>query len=148
MSDPVIIDDTLDPGATEAAALAEAQREWDDFRRRVIREKLGFNDLSDGVEKVYSTSEVAKFFNKSYQWVYWGLHPDPETGRQVFSYRDGTPIRPERVGRIGKRRFTLPIIREIAKCCFRRGNLTEEGLEAIMAKVLLAEFGENAFADD
>lgn len=100
-----------------------------------------------GVEKVYSTKGAAEFFGRSNQWLYWGLRPDPETGLQVFTYKNGQPILPERVGKMGKRRFTLPIIREIALSCYRRGQIKEEELEDVMARILLAEFGAAAFAD-
>ena len=78
--------------------------------------------LLDGVDKVYSTSEAARFFDMSNQWLYWGMR------NNVFTYLDGTPIQPERIGKGGRRRFTLPIIREIALSCHRRGNLKQEGL--------------------
>lgn len=78
--------------------------------------------ILDGVEKVYSTSEAARFFSMSNQWLYWGMR------NTVFTYLDGTPIQPERIGKGGRRRFTLPIIREIALSCHRRGNLKQEGL--------------------
>lgn len=78
--------------------------------------------LLDDVEKVYSTSEAARFFDMSNQWLYWGMR------NNVFTYLDGTPIQPERIGKGGRRRFTLPIIREIALSCHRRGNLKQEGL--------------------
>lgn len=125
----------------------EIKASWDEFRRRAIAQHFNEDALSEGTEKVYSTSKVASFFGRSNQWVYWGLRPDPTTGEQVFTYRDGTPIRPERVGKGGRRRFTLPIIREIALSCYRRGQITEEELRAIMAKILLAEFGPQAFAN-
>lgn len=147
------------------------------------------NELMAGVEKVYSTSEAAEFFNKSNQWLYWGMR----TG--VFTYPDDTEInvddpvcrvsRPEergvvvygdegrldvrwdkdkhiinnmpveelrkliepvRIGKGGRRRFTLPIIREIALACYRRGNLKEPELLEIMRKIAVADMGEDAFA--
>lgn len=125
----------------------EVRARWEDFRRYAIEHKFSDEALTHGTEKAYSTSQTAAFFGRSPQWIYWGLHPDPETGEQVFTYKDGSPIIPERAGNGGWRRFTLPIIREIALSHFRRGNLTEQELQEIMAKVLLAEFGPQAFAD-
>lgn len=133
--------------APDGDPATEIKASWDEFRRRAIAQHFTEDSLSEGTEKVYSTSKVASFFGRSNQWVYWGLRPDPITGEQVFTYRDGTPIRPERVGKGGRRRFTLPIIREIALSCYRRGQITEEELRAIMAKILLAEFGPQAFAN-
>lgn len=128
------------------AARAEVHRQWEDFKAKVIANSFDDDLLLADVEKVYSTSKAAEFFGRSTPWMYWGLRPDPITGIPPFVYKDGTPITPERVGSMGKRRFTLPIIREIALCCYRRGNLKEEELEAIMARILLAEFGKKAFA--
>lgn len=127
--------------------LNEVKSSWDNFRRHVISRGLSEESLMGGVEKVYSTKQAAEFFGRSNQWLYWGLRPDPETGAQVFNYKNGQPIRPEQVGKMGKRRFTLPIIREIAMSCYRRGQIKEEELLDIMAKILLAEFGPEAFAD-
>lgn len=124
---------------------ASVQRNWDDFRRRMAERHFDTEALLDGVEKSFSTSEATAFFGRSTQWMYWGLRKDPETGEQVFAYKNGDPILPERVGKMGKRRFTLPLIREIALSCYRRGNLTEEELQDIFAKILVAEFGEKAF---
>lgn len=119
----------------------EIQHNWDEFRRKVVASRFDSESLLEGVEKVYSTSQAAKFFGRSNQWMYWGLR------NGIFTYKNGDPILPERIGRNGRRRFTLPLIREIALSCYRRGNIQEEELHAIMAKILLAEFGARAFAD-
>lgn len=126
---------------TSADVRAEIQRKWDEFRVRAIEQHFDRESLLDGVEKVYSTSKAAAFFGRSNQWMYWGLR------NGIFTYKDGSPILPERIGKGGRRRFTLPIIREIALSCYRRGNLSEEELQAIMAQILLAEFGPRAFSD-
>lgn len=125
---------------TPSEVRADVQRKWDEFRVRAIEQHFDRESLLDGVEKVYSTSKAAAFFGRSNQWMYWGLR------NGIFTYKDGTPILPERIGAGGRRRFTLPIIREIALSCYRRGNISEEELQDIMAKILLAEFGEKAFA--
>lgn len=125
----------------------EVQREWETFKEKVVANHFDDEMLLAGVEKVYSTSRAAEFFGRSTQWMYWGLRIDVRTNEPPFTYKDGTPILPERVGTMGKRRFTLPIIKEIALCCYRRGNLKEEELEEIMARILLAEFGARAFAN-
>lgn len=133
--------------ANPEAAREAVHKEYDDFRRRMALAHFDEESLLEGVEKVFSTSKTAEFFGRSTQWMYWGLRPDPRTKEHPFSYKDGTPILPERVGAMGKRRFTLPIIKEIALCCYRRGSFSEEELQAIMEKILLAEFGRRAFAD-
>lgn len=121
--------------------------DWEEFRSKALTRNFADESLLDGVEKIYSTSQVAKFFNKTIQWVYWGLTPR-SNGTQPFSYRTGEPILPERVGPMGTRRFTLPIIREIALSCHRRGTMSLDMLEAVMAKILIAEFGVEAFAEE
>lgn len=47
------------------------------------------------------------------------------------------PIKPIMVGR--RRRYSLPIIREIALSCYRQGNFKEEELKSVLAKIMLAE---------
>lgn len=123
------------------AVRAEVQHNWDEFRRKVVANHFDERSLLDGVERVYSTSRAAAFFGRSNQWMYWGLR------NGIFVYKNGDPILPERIGKGGRRRFTLPLIREIALSCYRRGNISEEELQAIMAKILIAEFGRGAFAD-
>jgi hypothetical protein len=90
-------------------------------------------DPSTQVEKVYSTKQAAQFFGKSVQWIYWGLR------NNIFTYEDGTQIQPERVGKVGKRRFTLPILREMAKSSYRRGNMKEDELKMILQKLSTGE---------
>lgn len=121
---------------------ARVKKDWEDFRRKVVVDRLDPTALLEGVEKVFSTAEAAEFFGRSNQWIYWGLR------NEIFTYVDGTLIQPERVGKLGRRRFTLPIIREIALSCYRRGNMSQEELESIMAKVLLSEWGEGYFAPE
>jgi hypothetical protein len=93
-------------------------------------------EMLAGVQRVYSTSEAAKFFGKSNQWLYWGMR------NTIFTQPDGTRIEPERIGKGGRRRFTLPVIRDIALSCYRRGNLKEPELKDIMVKIARAEQGE------
>jgi len=126
----------------------EAILQWDNFRRRAVQ--LEISPLMNSLRKSYSTSQAAEFLGRSNQWLYWGLR------NHIFTYSDGTPIEPEWTGErklpnkeettAGKRRFTLPIIKEIAFSCHRRGNLSEKELKAVMAKILLAEFGPEAFS--
>lgn len=117
------------------------QDSWNEFRRQAISKNFDEESLLDQVEKRYSTSQAAAFFGRSPQWIYWGLRKD------IFTYKDGTPIVPERVGKNRRRVFTLPLIREIALSHYRRCCLDDEELETIMARILLAEFGPAAFAD-
>ncbi len=90
-----------------------------------------------GVEPIFSTSEAAEFFDRSNQWLYWGLR------EQVFTDVDGEPIDPDRIGHPvrGRRRFTIPILKEIMKSSYRRGNLDGEQLTMIMRRIKFAEQG-------
>lgn len=124
--EPVAAEPVSEP-TPEPVAAAEPVVEADD------------DELLAGVEKVYSTAEAAEFFGKSNQWLYWGLR------NNIFVDVNGQTIEPHRIGKGKRRRFTLPIIREIALACYRRGNLKEDELKAILRKILLAEHGEAAF---
>ena len=84
-------------------------------------------------EKFFSTGEVATFFGMSVQWVYWGMR------EEIFTYPDGSIIEPIRIGKNGRRRFTIPVLREMARSCYRRGTLSEERLEAVLAELSRAE---------
>lgn len=46
-------------------------------------------------------------------------------------------IHPIMVGR--RRRYSLPIIREIALSCYRQGNFKEDELKSVLARIMLAE---------
>lgn len=58
------------------------------------------------------------------------------------------PIEPIRIGLSNRRRFTLPIIREIALSCYRLGNFKESELKAVLARIFVAEFGKGALTTD
>ena len=87
----------------------------------------------EGGEKFYSTSDVAQFFGKSVQWVNSALR----TG--VFTQPDGSPIEPHRTGKNGRRRFTLPVLRDMAHACYRRGILGEDELLDLLSVLECAE---------
>jgi hypothetical protein len=90
---------------------------------------------SEGGEKFYSTGEVAQLFGKSVQWVNSALR----TG--VFTQPDGSPIEPQRTGKNGRRRFTLPVLRDMAHACYRRGIFGEDELLDLLS-VLECAAGE------
>lgn len=102
----------------------------------VVDDELANTGVLAGVEKVYSTSEAAQFFGKSNQWLYWGMR------NNIFTNPDGSKIEPQRIGKGGRRRFTLPVIHDIALSCYRRGNLKEHELKDILVKIARAEQGE------
>jgi len=126
-------------------------RKYTRKKKELIPDNLDIPEITDeellsgaGVEQVYSTNEVGDFFDRSNQWLYWGLRS--ENGKPpVFQYEDGTPIVPERVGDpdLGRRRFTLPIIKEILLSAYRRGNVTPEELKKVLRRIRIAEMGGN-----
>ena len=96
-----------------------------------------------GIEPVYSSSEVAEFFGRTTQWVYWGLRSPEKGGTQVFTYADGSPIVPERMGGScrAQRRFTLSDVRAIMESCYRRGTLDPDRLRIVVRRIKLTELG-------
>lgn len=116
--------------------------------RPVSRHRVGPSDLVDsitdeelmteaGVEPIYSTTEAAEFFDRSNQWLYWGLREG------VFVDDFGVPLDPSRQGAPdrGRRRFTLPIIRDIMRSAYRRGNIHPDHLKVILRRIKYAERG-------
>lgn len=121
--------------------IIHSAQSFDEFRRNALRQGFSEDALLDDVPKIYSTSQAAAFLGRSPQWIYWGFR------NGVFTYKDGTLIQPETAGKMRRRRFTLPLIREMALSHHRRGNMTEEELEEVMKRILLASFGPDAFSD-
>jgi hypothetical protein len=91
----------------------------------------GFVAVGSDAEPIYSTKEAAQFFDRSNQWLYWGLR------NGVFTHEDGTPIELDREGDAtkGRRRFTLPIIEAIMMSSYRRGNMSHDELKKIMLRI-------------
>ncbi|ACH62150.1 hypothetical protein MYRNA_181 [Mycobacterium phage Myrna] len=117
-----------------------------DKRDRQIEDISDEQLLADaGIVPFYSTTEAAQFFDKTNQWLYWGLRKEVngEPVEPVFIYPDGTPIEPERVGdpREGRRRFTLPIIKAILLSNYRRGNVEPDELKKILRRIRINELG-------
>ena len=90
-----------------------------------------------GVEPIFSTTEAAEFFDRSNQWLYWGLREG------VFTDDDGNPLDPERIGdpAKGRRRFTIPILKDIMRSSYRRGNIDPDHLKTILRRIKFAERG-------
>jgi hypothetical protein len=90
-----------------------------------------------GVEPVFSTTEAAEFFDRSNQWLYWGLREG------VFTDDDGNPLDPDRIGDSskGRRRFTIPVIENIMRSSYRRGNIDPDHLKLIVRRLHYAKLG-------
>lgn len=102
------------------------------------------DDVSDeqlmvdyGVKQVFSTTDTAEFFDRTNQWLYWGLREG------VFTHEDGSLVDPDRIGdpQRGRRRFTLPIIKDILLSSYRRGNIEPDELKVILRRIRIAELG-------
>jgi hypothetical protein len=139
-----------EPETRSAHATKRAQRAKGKTRAKPKAKPVGqLENITDeqlladaGVVPIYSTTEAAQFFNRTNQWLYWGLRGDDQEG-PVFIYPDGRPIEPDRIGdpKSGRRRFTLPIIKEILLSSYRRGNIEPEELKVILRRIRINELG-------
>lgn len=84
-------------------------------------------------EKSYGTGEAARFLGRSVPWLYWAMRSG------IFTRPDGSAIEPVRVGKNQRRRFTLPVLGEMARACYRRGLLGEDELLNLLAVLARAE---------
>jgi hypothetical protein len=91
------------------------------------------NGTADADVTYFCTADVAKLFGKSRQWVTWALR------NNVFVRKDGTPIEPVRLGKSTRRRFTPPLLRDMAKAAYRRGILDEVELEGVLGELARVE---------
>jgi hypothetical protein len=80
-------------------------------------------------EHIYSTRDAAAFLGVSDTWISRALR------EEFFRYDDGSPIQPLRVGRGRRRRFTVPMLREMARSCHRHGVLSRRELEQVLARL-------------
>ena len=91
------------------------------------------NASADPDVMYFGTADVARLFRKSQNWVSWALR------NNVFIRKDGTPIEPVRLGKSSRRRFTVPLLHDMAKAAYRRGVLDEVELEAVLDELTRAE---------
>lgn len=84
-------------------------------------------------EHYFSTAEVAGVFGRSPNWVNAGLRSG------AFTYPDGSPVEPLSTGRGGKRRFTTPMVRAMVWSAYRRGRVSAQRLEGVLAALARAE---------
>jgi hypothetical protein len=121
--------DALDNAVIAAAGVQTLSTEIDAALAAVpTRNASAYPDVT-----YYSTDEVAKLFRKSRNWVRWALR------NNVFIRKDGTPIKPVRVGESSRRRFTLPLLHDMAKAAYRRGILDEIELEGVLGELARVE---------
>ena len=84
-------------------------------------------------EPTYGTAAVARFFGKSMRWLYYAMR------LQYFTYPDGSPIETLRDPKSGYHRFTVPMLRDMASACYRRGILIEREYLDLLAVLARAE---------
>lgn len=106
-------------GAEIEAALAQADEQLD----AVIHPK----------ERYLSTAEAAALFGKSRGRVSRGLREG------AFRYADGAAVEPIRIGNGGRHRFSVPMLRAMAWSAYRRGGLSPQQLEEVLAELSRSE---------
>lgn len=84
-------------------------------------------------ETYYSTAEAARMFGKSADWVARGVREGK------FTYPDGSPIEPLRVGKARQFRFTPAVLRDIARSSHHRGSLSRRQRDRVLAALARAE---------
>lgn len=146
---------------TEAKAWLKAHPEEAAMLRSAQATHSGDILIDSGVAKrYYSSTEAAAFFDKTVQWLYWGMRHPPNGGRLFIEPRrdkdgnieldsDGSPVMVdipvERLGdpKMGKRRFDIPTIRKFAVSAYHQGNIKEPKLRAVLERLVVAERGGN-----
>jgi hypothetical protein len=84
-------------------------------------------------ERIYSTREAAGFLGQPINWISWALR------QEFFTYADDSPIEPLRIGRGKRRRFTVSMLKEMAKSCHRHGVLNRRECERVLAELSRTE---------
>ena len=121
--------DALDHAAIAAAGVQKLGAEID----ALLAEATSGNASVEPDVTYFGTADVARLFRKSQNWVRWALR------NNVFLRKDGTPITPVRVGESSRRRFTLPLLHDMAKAAYRRGILDEVELEGVLGELARVE---------
>ena len=121
--------DALDHAAIAAAGVQKLGAEID----ALLAEGSSRNASAEPDVTYFGTADVARLFRKSQNWVRWALR------NNVFMRKDGTPITPVRVGESSRRRFTLPLLHDMAKAAYRRGILDEVELEGVLGELARVE---------
>jgi hypothetical protein len=121
--------DVLDHAAIAAAGVQKLGVEID----ALLAEGSSRNASAEPDVTYFGTADVARLFRKSQNWVRWALR------NNVFLRKDGTPITPVRVGESSRRRFTLPLLHDMAKAAYRRGILDEVELEGVLGELARVE---------
>jgi hypothetical protein len=84
-----------------------------------------------GIEPTYSAREAAALLGRSFSWL------DQRSRRGDFVQPDGSTVQPLRTPG-GYRQFTLPLLRDIAMCCYRHGWCSFDELKATLGRLVTA----------
>lgn len=127
------------PKLVDAASLPTTPKKDKPRRPSAVVDSMSDEELmaDSGVEPIFSTAEAAAFFDRSNQWLYWGLREG------VFTDDDGNPLDPSRIGdpSRGRRRFTIPVIENILRSSYRRGNIDPDHLKVVLRRIKYAKMG-------
>lgn len=122
----------LDDAAMAAAGMKSLGTEIEEFlaqpgvERAVAEEPPVEEELR---ERHFTTAEAANLLGKSQNWVSRGLR------QQAFAYADGSPIEPLREPNSNRHALTVPMVRAIAWSAYRRGTLSPQRLQEVLAAV-------------
>jgi hypothetical protein len=84
-----------------------------------------------GLTPTYSAREAAALLGRSYSWL------DQRVRKDQFVLVDGTTVQPLRTPG-GYRRFTLPMLEDIALSSYRHGWFSMDKLKFIYRELLIA----------
>lgn len=91
-------------------------------------------------EPTWSAREAAIVLRRSFSWLDQGLR-----GGQ-FTRPDGTAIQPLRTPG-GYRYFTVPLLRDVATCCYRHRWYSLADLKAVVRDLIVASNHDEYVAD-
>lgn len=89
------------------------------------------------VASLFTTAEVARFFNRDPEWIRW------KEAESAFEYADGKqlPLRYRKgvLGNVGDRRYSLEDVRCMAKSLDKQGKFSHEKIEMVLQILDLIE---------
>ena len=88
-----------------------------------------------GLEPTYSAREAAALLGRSFSWL------DQHVRNGDFVLPDGTAIQPLRTAG-GYRYFTLAMLQDIAKCCYRHHCYSFKELKSVFRELAMAVYGD------
>ena len=119
----------LDDAAMVSAGATALVGEIEEFLAEVDPPPPAGESAPDGEPRVrhFGTAGAAALLGKSPNWVSRGLR------EKVFGYADGSPVEPLRDPDTNRHALTVPMVRAIAWSAYRRGTLSRQRLEEVLA---------------